>query len=252
MNIVVIGEKCFDVFVYGDVDRLSPEAPIPVFIPQHTTSTDGMAGNVVRNISAITRDYSSNIKGFHQDEVIKKTRYVDRKSNYPFIRVDEESKVRRIKISDILIHYIKKADAMIISDYDKGFLDEDDLCELAQYSKMSVLDTKKKLKSETIKCFNFVKLNEKEFENNFTEDEELLKRIIITLGSKGAKYKGKIYSSDSPQETIDVSGAGDTFVAGFVVSFLKTEDIELSINEANRLSSIVVRKRGVSTPYEGE
>jgi D-beta-D-heptose 7-phosphate kinase/D-beta-D-heptose 1-phosphate adenosyltransferase len=248
----VIGEKCFDVFVYGNVDRLSPEAPIPVFLPQQTLLTDGMAANVFRNVKSIVGDCSSNIKGFYQNETVKKTRYVERKSNYPFIRVDEEGKIQRIKLTDVMIQNIKNADAVIVSDYDKGFLLEEDLCVIADNAKISILDTKKKLKKETIKCFNFVKLNKKEFENNFTEEDELLDRIIITLGAKGAQYKGKIYPSDSPQETIDVSGAGDTFVAAFTVSYVKTNDVEFSIDEANKISSMVVKKRGVSVPYEGE
>jgi len=192
------------------------------------------------------------VKGFYQNETIKKTRYVERKSNYPFIRVDEEGHVQRIKLTDVIIQNIKNADAVIVSDYDKGFLLEDDLCSIAENAKISILDTKKKLKKETIKCFNFVKLNQKEFENNFTEEDELLSKIIITLGSKGAQYKGKIYPSDSPQETIDVSGAGDTFVAAFTVSYVNTNDVEFSIQEANKVSSIVVKKRGVSIPYEGK
>jgi len=34
MKIIVIGESCKDIFVYGDCDRLSPEAPVPVMIPK--------------------------------------------------------------------------------------------------------------------------------------------------------------------------------------------------------------------------
>ena len=35
MNILVIGDSCKDVFIYGDIERISPEAPVPVFKPTH-------------------------------------------------------------------------------------------------------------------------------------------------------------------------------------------------------------------------
>jgi sugar/nucleoside kinase (ribokinase family) len=68
------------------------------------------------------------------------------------------------------------------------------------------------------------------------------------LGSKGAKYKDKIYPSNKPQETIDVSGAGDSFIASFGLMYLKTSDIDQSIEFANDVCSDVVNKRGVSLP----
>ena len=57
-----------------------------------------------------------------------------------------------------------------------------------------------------------------------------------------------IYPSPDPKETIDVSGAGDTFLAAFTIKYLETQDTSESIKYANTLSSIVVGKRGVVTP----
>jgi sugar/nucleoside kinase (ribokinase family) len=70
----------------------------------------------------------------------------------------------------------------------------------------------------------------------------------VTLGSKGAKYIDTIYPSPDPKETIDVSGAGDTFTASFTLKYLQTKNVEESIIFANKMSSIVVSKRGVATP----
>jgi sugar/nucleoside kinase (ribokinase family) len=117
---------------------------------------------------------------------------------------------------------------------------------VAQLSKFVVLDSKKKLKEETIKMFDFVKMNESEFKNNFTDKKDLLDKIIITLGSKGAKHNEIHYHSENPKETIDVSGAGDTFVAAFTKKYLETNDVSISISFANKLSGKVVSKRGVS------
>ena len=54
MKVLVIGEKCFDIFVYGDVNRLSPEAPIPVLIPKNVVTGEGMGKNVVNNLISIS------------------------------------------------------------------------------------------------------------------------------------------------------------------------------------------------------
>ena len=53
MKILVVGDSCTDVFVYGSCQRLCPEAPIPIFEPSKTVTNDGMAGNVVRNLKAL-------------------------------------------------------------------------------------------------------------------------------------------------------------------------------------------------------
>lgn len=249
MKILVIGEKCSDIFVYGDVDRLSPEAPIPVLIPKNIVINEGMGKNVVNNLISISKNDDYIIGYIHQEVTIAKTRFVEDKSNYPFLRVDEgEDNVDRIDLSEDTINEILDVDAVIVSDYNKGFLDNEDLLKISEYAKFCVLDTKKKINEDIIRAYDFVKLNENEFKNNYTEDEELLEKIIITLGSKGAKHKNIIYHSDSPKETIDVSGAGDTFIAAFTKKYLDTKDVEVAISFANKMSSKVVAKRGVVTP----
>ena len=50
MKLLVIGDSCTDVFKYGEVNKLSPEAPVPVIKPEKETTNPGMAGNVVANL----------------------------------------------------------------------------------------------------------------------------------------------------------------------------------------------------------
>lgn len=52
-RILVLGDVMLDRFLYGDVDRISPEAPVPVVRLRRTHAMPGGAGNVVRNISAL-------------------------------------------------------------------------------------------------------------------------------------------------------------------------------------------------------
>lgn len=246
MKIVVIGESCKDIFIYGNVKRLSPEAPVPVFNPIESISNFGMSGNVVKNLESLNKD----LKIIHwcQDEEITKTRYVDYKSNHMFLRVDEgESDIKPLILSKSKLDILNNSDAIIVSDYNKGFLTEELLLEITKHSKFSVIDTKKKIGESIIKGFDFVKLNESEFaKHKFNKTS--LNNILITLGSAGAKHKDKIYPSPDPKETIDVSGAGDTFTASFTLKYLETNNVEESIIFANKMSSIVVSKRGVATP----
>ena len=59
MNILVIGDSCKDVFIYGETVRLSPEAPVPVLNPLTEISNDGMAKNVVNNVESLQANVHS-------------------------------------------------------------------------------------------------------------------------------------------------------------------------------------------------
>ena len=52
MNILIVGDSCKDIFIYGEITRLSPEAPVPVLNPLKEISNDGMAKNVVNNVES--------------------------------------------------------------------------------------------------------------------------------------------------------------------------------------------------------
>lgn len=246
MKIVVIGEVCEDVFIYGDANRLSPEAPVPVFIPKYQRMNKGMAGNVAENLLSINKEVK--VICYHQKKIIKKTRLIDHKSNHIFLRIDEgESNLDTLYLSDELINDLTFSQATIVSDYDKGFLSPTIISNLLNFSQLKVIDTKKVLPTSIIERFDFIKLNDKEFKSNDIP-ENLLNKIIITLGSEGAMYMNKTYPSPSPKETIDVSGAGDTFTAAFTLKYLETKNVEESIIYANQMASLVVSKRGVVTP----
>jgi D-beta-D-heptose 7-phosphate kinase/D-beta-D-heptose 1-phosphate adenosyltransferase len=243
-KILIIGESCVDQFVYCNVNRLSPEAPVPVLNPVYTTENSGMAGNVYENVCAL--DMEANVTLCYQDEDIIKRRYIDIKSNHMFLRVDTgEDKITEFDYSDNITQQIKEADLVIVSDYNKGFLDNHMLWDIGHLAKISILDTKRKLPKDVASKYSFIKLNEGEAKNNSHLDP---KNIITTLGSKGAYYNGMLYPQPNPQQTIDVSGAGDTFVAAFAIKFLETLEEGTSIDFANKMASIVVSKRGVVTP----
>jgi bifunctional ADP-heptose synthase (sugar kinase/adenylyltransferase) len=248
-RILVVGELCEDVFIYGDVKRICPEAPVPVFNPTHQTTNNGMGGNVVENLRFL--DPHADVVHWHQEEKIKKTRMVETKSNQMLLRVDDgelDSVSPMIFISPKKNTTIAESDAIIISDYDKGFIKTDLIKKLSELHPLVLLDTKKKLDNETIRNVKFIKLNETEYLNNIKLVYENPQKFIITLGSKGCQYDNIIYPSPQPKETIDVSGAGDTFISSFTIKYLETKDVVKSLEFANKMASIVVSQRGVTTP----
>ena len=244
MKILVIGDSCYDIFRYGTVTRLAPEAPVPVINPTHETSNLGMAGNVVKNIEALGYkvDFITNTTD------IKKIRYVCSKYNQLILRVDENDKCDRIT-QDVLDKIIwREYDAIVISDYCKGFLTETDIEFICSKHKTVFLDTKKILGwyANNVK---FIKINHNEYlnsENVLNENHILLNKTIITKGKYGCEYQGKIFPTEEVPVK-DISGAGDTFLAGLVVEFLRTKNIIQAIDFAQECTTLVVQKSGVST-----
>jgi D-beta-D-heptose 7-phosphate kinase/D-beta-D-heptose 1-phosphate adenosyltransferase len=245
MKILVIGESCIDNFIYGKSERLSPEAPVPVFIPCEQVTNYGMAHNVYNNLLKMT--HSNHVEVFISNQFATKTRYVEKKSNHCFLRVDiGDDKYERIILKNCL-KQIKLANCIIISDYNKGFLFASDICKIRELNKKAVifLDTKKLLTPEIYNAVDYIKLNESEHIKN----EAFLNgnKVIVTLGERGAMHKGKIFPIKNSLKTIDVSGAGDTFIAGLAYKFMQNFNINLAIKYANECAIKVVSKRGVTT-----
>jgi bifunctional ADP-heptose synthase (sugar kinase/adenylyltransferase) len=170
---------------------------------------------------------------------------VNQNTNELYLRVDENDTTNKIDVSDLpdLVKY----DAVVISDYCKGFLTEEDISTIASMAKFTILDTKKRL-GDWCMDINFIKLNRQEFQNNFgvvKENDWLFDKIICTLDRGGAMYKTKTFKVESV-DSADVSGAGDTFTAGFTKKYLETNSIEQSIEYGNYCAGVVVKEKGVS------
>jgi D-beta-D-heptose 7-phosphate kinase/D-beta-D-heptose 1-phosphate adenosyltransferase len=247
-NILVIGDTCIDKFTYGVASRLAPEAPVPVFNPSNFTSNPGMAGNVSRNIEAL----GANVILVANNENIIKNRYVDDRTGHILLRVDDNDKVKRI--SSNIIESLKNnqfngkyVDAIIISDYNKGFLEEDDIKYICENNDNVFIDTKKIINGWCINA-SFIKINNVEYEHTKYSLKKLnLKdKLIITLSNKGCKYMDEIFPVKKV-DIRDVSGAGDTFISGLVVEYIRTKDIKQSILFAQECATVVVQKPGVST-----
>ena len=240
MKILIIGDSCIDKFIYGECDRICPEAPVPVFSPINSTKNDGMAKNVFNNFKSLAPnwdiDFITNPNG------IIKTRLVDVKTNQMLLRIDDNDKCSRFTGLDKLEEY----DAVVISDYNKGFLTEEDIAYIGFKHPNVICDTKKQL-GNWCKDLRFIKLNRSEFENNkefIDENDWILEKLIITLDKDGCMHLGVSYPTEKV-EIMDISGAGDTFVASFVYHYLSHKSISNSIYFAQNCSLEVIEKKGV-------
>lgn len=228
-KILLIGDSCIDEYVYGTCERLNPEAPVPILKFNRKESKNGMAWNVRNNLQA----FGMEVYMLTNKERIVKTRYIDEKYNQQILRVDVEDIVSPMDYEIPNEEY----DAVVISDYDKGFITQDKLFDIVSDSKIPVfVDSKKTVLPES-NCF--IKINDNE--------SKLLKsrhnNLIITRGSAGAEYDGVLYPGEKVS-IFDVVGAGDTFLSSLVYFYLKYGKIENAIPYANKAASIAVSNFG--------
>ncbi|MDI6687936.1 MAG: D-glycero-beta-D-manno-heptose-7-phosphate kinase [Desulfobacterales bacterium] len=173
-NILVVGDLMVDEYLWGNVDRISPEAPVQIVSVKEENSTLGGAGNVVNNLIALGAKVSLasvigsdrygrlllaklSELGVDTNGVIeeperlttRKTRIIS--NNQQVLRIDRETKkdISR-QTFDIILNYIKNVisavDLVLISDYDKGLITTALLSSLIsivkKHKKMSIADPK--------------------------------------------------------------------------------------------------------------
>ena len=241
-RILVIGDSCTDVYVYGHCKRLCPDAPVPVFIPDYTIKNGGMARNVQANVISLGDKCDLHT----HEEDITKTRYVHDTTNQMIMRLDSgEGSVSRVSNLNEITWGLY--DAVIVSDYNKGFLLPEDIDFICKHHKFVFVDTKKRLGKWVSSCF-VLKINEEEYEKNKAVVEEVGvdHKLIVTLGERGCSYLQKVY----PVRKVDIkdmTGAGDTFMAALCSEYMKTRYMVKAIEKANFAATIVVQKRGVCT-----
>ena len=117
-KVLVVGDGCYDIYSYCSVAGLAPDKPIQILKLEKEVRSPGMALNVAANLSSL--GVTSKTLSNENWSKIEKNRFVDIKSNHMFCRVDKTEPITRINLN--LIDY--DCDAIIISDYDKGFVTE--------------------------------------------------------------------------------------------------------------------------------
>jgi D-beta-D-heptose 7-phosphate kinase/D-beta-D-heptose 1-phosphate adenosyltransferase len=235
-KILLIGDSCTDQTIWGRCHRLSPEAPVPVFVPESESQTSGMAGNVLNNLERL----GSDVTFYTNPENITKTRYTDIQSRQQLIRVDVEPEVEPW-ICDTDADYADY-DAIVISDYAKGFVTTAAIRSLRrQFSGPVFVDTKITDLTQLEGCT--VKINEPEYKRLTSECSDL----VVTLGAAGVRYAGTTYPAPAV-EVYDVCGAGDTFLAALSWHYVQHTDMVTAIAFAQAAASITVQHAGVYAP----
>ena len=241
MKVLIIGESCLDVFVYGKVNRLEPSAPVPIIQKLQTISNGGMAMNVKNNFSAF--GIEAKILTNNNWKSITKTRLVEKKTNHMFLRLDEgDADYGKANLDNV---DYGAYDAIVISDYNKGFLTKQQIRIICENSDLVFLDTKRPLGLWAEKA-NFIKINNHELKQAEHVSLEMKQNLIVTMGPQGALYRDKAYPVDST-DIKDLSGAWDTFLVGLCVRYWQSKDVEVAIGYANECATKVVQKRGVAT-----
>ena len=236
-KILLVGDVGEDIYTYGDVNRISPEAPVPVFESKYIITKAGMAGNVAKNLEAL----GCHVNFLHGKTSVK-NRLIDIRSKQQLIRLDKDIISESIKFETAIPPVY---DAVVISDYNKGTVTYELIEELVKEANVPIfVDTKKTDLARLSGCYIKINALEKSRATSLPDSEHL----IVTHGGDGAYWNGRTYAAEIVGDVIDVCGAGDTFLAALVYEFLKTGHMPDAVKFANKASAVTVQHIGVYAP----
>lgn len=304
IHVLCIGDIMLDEFVYGAVKRISPEAPVPVFQPATKKKMLGGAGNVAANLCELgcKTTFVGIVGADKQGCLIEQkllelgaTSHLIKLPNWPTIiktrlisgsthllRSDREEKMIMSdtdydNLIKVFTEEVKKADAILLSDYNKGVLTEKTTPEIIKicnkFNKPVIVDPKgsdyKKYYGATLVKPNLKEFTEatgmifdpisKDFHKQVAQGvkklfkEYNIQNLIVTLSEYGMLFVSAENPEDILQiptvakEVYDVSGAGDTSLATLGASIGAKMPIKYAMKLANSASGIVVGKIGTAT-----
>lgn len=282
IKVLLIGDFMIDNYIMGTSNRMSPEAPVPIVIPQEKYSVPGGAGNVAINLSAMGANVAclgfvgNDIWGDLLLSTLKNSNInidkIDVIKNHPttlkqriysdgrqVARIDTEKIIDwRFKISD---YDLDNFDACIVSDYNKGVIKNTNF-----HTNLLIVDPKKEdfsfYKNANIVTPNLNEL-QKASKIKVQDDESIISAcnvlikknnfnyIVAKRGAQGMTIVGKNNFTKHIKahaiEYPDVTGAGDTVISALSIAYAKTRDIEFSARFANAAAAVVVSKIGTAT-----
>jgi len=240
MKVLVLGDVIIDKYVYGTSSRISPEAPVPVITYIEEKETLGGAGLVYENLKSLGVDVKL-IDFF--DKASVKTRVIC--DGHYITRIDDDYIADgSMFLTYILSQDFNEYDYVILSDYNKGTLDEsiEIIKHLNTYGCKVIVDPKEH--ASHYEGAWLVKPNEKEFQEYFINWHG---NIITTRAGKSviANIDNEVYEVNvDTVEVSDVTGAGDCFMAAFVYGLTKNYDYEKCLKLAVSGSTESVKHSG--------
>ena len=306
-RIAVIGDLMLDVYLWGQVSRISPEAPVPIVNIQRREARLGGAANVIRNLGTLEagkvyafgavgddesgREVSKLLSdtGFYNGGVIcdnsrpttEKRRVMA--GGQQMLREDLENtaplddKLRQQMVSKLIdLVRSKEVDAVIFEDYAKGVLSswmlEEILIETRKAGIPTALDPKPgnltpvhhltTIKPNRLEAFALAGISDPGPSGPPEEDAALRKAaeiiedqwqpdyLLLSLAAQGLgifkEHKWHKLIPTRAREVFDVSGAGDTVTATFVLASTAGADPALAAEIANCAAGVVVGKVGTA------
>lgn len=234
MKFLVIGDACQDVYITGDSGRKNPEATAPLLNNLVTRVQEGMAANVANNLKALGAEVDTL---FPPKPWSEKERYIDSRYGTQLLRVDYDRPSNSLTDLPDLTGY----DAVVVSDYGKGFVSKSLLQHLD--GRLPVfLDTKKQ--DLEFLSSTWVKVNEHEAQKLVSFPS----RLVVTLGSRGSRH-GNTHAPAQPIEVVDPCGAGDTYLSAFAWHVVQDPDNIVGAMEfANLAAAVTCQHRGTYAP----
>jgi D-beta-D-heptose 7-phosphate kinase/D-beta-D-heptose 1-phosphate adenosyltransferase len=286
-RVAVVGDVMLDRFVYGDVDRISPEAPIPVLRITRESAMLGGAGNVARNLSAIgAAPHVVSVVGddeagreiadlFRRDGIAAtlttekgrrttvKTRYIA--GGQQLLRADLETEARVARLEAM-----PDAAAVVISDYGKGVVTPELVQQLVSGKAFVIVDPKgpdwSRYRGTALITPNRRELAEASRMATGTDVEIVaaarhmiattgIGSVLATRGAEGMTLvtaKNAAHLPAQAREVFDVSGAGDTVVAVLAAGIAAGLSAIDAAQIANVAAGIVVGRSGTAVAYAEE
>lgn len=265
LNICVIGDTCTDrTITVEKAPRANPENPdAPLYNVCGISERTGMAFNVFEALRKLTAGMYITCRVGGENV---KTRLVDVETGEQVLRYDDINPATS-KFPDLIPWFIKDADIIVISDYCKGYLSDQNIIDLIALGKVTFIDTKR----TNLKDFDYsnvwFKINQLEYAKlerpGPNKDNPLgiftleYADMLVTQGSEGcnnyAQNLGRGYTHlGFKVSAVDVCGAGDMLLAGLVYASTFTTNIKQQLDVANAYAAISVAKAGIYVPTKQE
>src|ERR1700719_3458978 len=279
-TVLCVGDLMLDEFVYGEVSRISPEAPAPVIAVQRSETNIGGAGNVARNIASLGArcifvgmigedEAGTKLKAQLAQEsriesvlvcdsarpTTRKVRFVSEHFSTHMLRADWElaqpaSAEIEQKLIDAILPCLPRADIVLLSDYAKGVL-------TARVIR-NIIDAARKLGKRVIVDPKSRAETEKNIADAAQDVMQLAdcEAVLVTQSEHGMtlvpRQGDAIHVPAHPVRVRDVSGAGDTVAAVLAVTLAAGGDWETALRMANAAAAVAVSKKGTAIVTSAE
>jgi len=240
MKLLCVGEAFVDQYFIGTTTRVSPECPIPVVRVESTLRLPGGAANVNANLAG----WGVEVHSITAPAGIKNRLMV---GDYQLARWDEyDSCPPFSQINLNSLPYSTEFDAVVISDYGKGFFDSLSLDWLERLQDHPFfIDTK----GDPLRWQNFSNTtffpNAKEF-TQYREAYNSLASVVYKRGADGMEYlvKGQPTYFEKARSTrpVSVIGAGDTVLSAFVFNYRQYGNVRSALAFASAAAAAAVSR----------